>query len=118
MKYYMIIAKVKGADYLTKIKAASESAAEHQILEMGVAGKHTYGVTACMAYDDKAMQTDCFIYSALQAIPVSMNELCEIIRQHNDSIREKDAAEDRIIEIEKQIRDLTEELNKAKAIIG
>ena len=118
MKAYMIIAQVDGIDYLTKIKADSNSAAEHRILDMGVCGKHTYGVPYCTAYDEKAMQTDCFIYSALQAKPVSMNELCEIIRQQNASIREKDAAEDRIIEIEKQIRDLSEELKKAKEIIG
>lgn len=118
MKVFMIIATVNGIDYLTKIKADSEIAAEHRILDMGVCGKHTYGVLYCMAYDDKAMHTDCFIYAALQAKPVSMNELCEIIRQQNASIREKDAAEDRIIKIEKQIRDLTEELNNAKAIVG
>ena len=118
MKTFMIIAQVNGIDYLTKIKADSASAAEHRVLDMGVAGKHTYGVTYCMAYDEEAMKTDCFIYSALQANPVSMNELCEIIREQNDSIREKDAAEDRIIQIEKQIRDLKEELQKAKEIIG
>lgn len=118
MNTFMIIAQVNGIYYLTKIKADSKGAAVHRVLNMGVAGKHTYGVTYCMAYDEKEVHTDFFIDSALQAKPVSMYELCDIIRQQNASIRKKDAAEDRIIEIEKQIRDLKEELQKAKEIIG
>lgn len=118
MKAYMIIATVNGIDYLTKLNAESESSAEHAVLNLSICGKHTYGVTACMAYDDKAMKYDTFIYSALQAKAVSFDELKELIEKRNAEIREKDAAEERIAQIEKQMKELTEELAKAREILA
>ena len=118
MKAYMIIATVNGIDYLTKLNAESESSAEHAVLNLSICGKHTYGVTACMAYDDKAMKYDHFIYSALQAKAVSFDELKELIEKRNAEIREKDAAEERIAQIEKQMKQLKEELAEARAILA
>ena len=42
MKNYMVIARIKGVDYLTKVEAESEYNAEHKILDLGICGKHDY----------------------------------------------------------------------------
>ena len=118
MKDYMIIATVNGIDYLTKLKADSESTAEHAVLNLSICAKHTYGVTACMAYDDETMKYDTYIYRALAAKVVSLDELKEIIEKRNAELREKDAAEERIAHIEKQMKELTEELAKAREILA
>lgn len=118
MKAYMIIATVNGIDYLTKLNAESESSAEHAVLNLSICGKHTYGVTACMAYDDNAMKYDTFIYSALSAKAVSFDELKEIIDKRNKEIAEKDAAEERIRQIEKQMKQLAAELEEARAVLA
>ena len=117
MKAYMIIATVNGIDYLTKLNAESENSAEHAVLNLSICGRHTYGVTACMAYDDKSMKYDHFIYSALQAKAFSFDELKKLIEKRNAEIREKDEAEDRIAQIEMQMKQLSEELEKSKAIL-
>lgn len=118
MKAYMIIATVNEIDYLAKLNAESESAAENAVLNLSVCGKHTYGVTACMAYDADAMKYDTFVYRAINANPVSFDMLKEIIEKRNAEIREKDAAEKRISQIEKEMKALQEELAEAKAILA
>lgn len=118
MKNYMIIAKVNGNDYLTKVSAESESGAEHAVLDLSVSGRHEYAVTACMAYDTAAMKDDTFVYHAIEAIPISFAELKAIIEKRNAEIREKDAAEERIKAIEKQMKDLQNQLAEAKAILA
>lgn len=118
MNIYMIIATVNGIDYLTKVNAESESSAEHMVLDLSVCGKHTYGVTACMAYGADAMKYDTFIYNAINANPVSFEMLKEIIEKRNAEILEKDAAEERIRAIEKQMKDLQKQLEEAKAILA
>ena len=118
MKNFMIIATVNNNDYLTKVHAESESAAEHMILDLSVCGRHTYGVTACMAYDSDAMKYDQFRYSAISANPVSFEALKEIIEKRNAEILEKDAAEEAIKRIEKQMKELQNQLAEAKAILA
>ena len=118
MKTYMIIATVNGVDYLTRVNAESESGAEHTILDLSVCGKHDYRVTASMAYDDKAMKTDTFIYNALNALPIGFNALTALIEKRNPKILEKDAAEERIRAIEKQMVDLQKQLDEAKTILA
>lgn len=114
--YYMVIATINDIDYLSKIEAESLSAAEHAILDLSVCGKHTYGVTACTAYSAVEMKLETFVYYAFGANPVSFNELKEIIKERNAEILEKDAAEERITKIEKQMKELQKELEEAKAI--
>ena len=118
MKQFMIIAKVKDTEYLTRVNAESEISAEHMILDLSVCGRHTYGVTACMAYDAKAMKYDTFIYSALSATLVDFETLTQIISNRNAEILEKDAAERRIKEIEESIKQLQEELEEARRIFN
>lgn len=116
--YYIVIAAVNNIYYLTKIGAESLSAAEHAILDLSVCGKHTYGVTACSAYSAVEMKSDAFIGHALSANPVSFDELKEIIKKRNAEILEKDAAEEKISMIEKQMKKLQKELEEAKAIFA
>lgn len=118
MTAYMIIATVNGNDYLTKVSAESESGAEHAVLDLSVSGRHEYAVTACMAYDTKAMKYDTFVYHAIGATPISFEALKEIIEKKNAEILEKDAAERRIAEIEKEMQNLKKELEEAKAILA
>lgn len=117
MTGYMVIAKVNGVEYLTKVFAESEYNAEHKILDQGICGKHLYGVDACMAYNTKAMKTDTFIYNAIIAEPIAYESLIEIINYRNEEIKKQDEAENRIFEIEKQMKALQAELDKAKAIL-
>lgn len=118
MKAYMIIAEVNGTAYLTKVHAESESSAEHAALDLGICGKHAYGVTGCMAFDEDAMKYDTFIYAALHSTPVGFDDLKKIVEKRNAEIREKDEAEERIYQIEKQMKKLEEELAKAKEILS
>ena len=115
---YMVIAKVRNSWYMTKVEASNQCGAEHFILDMGICGHHEYGVEAATAYDAKAMKTDSFIGMALSANPVSLVELAEIIEANNARIKAKDEAEDRIREIEKQMKTLAEELEAAKRILA
>ena len=118
MKAFMIIATVNGIDYLTKVSAETESGAEHAVLDLSVCGRRTYGVTACMAYGTDSMKYDTFIYGAINANPVSFDELKTIIEKRNSEIREHDAAEERVAAIEKQMKDLQKQLEEAKAILA
>lgn len=118
MKTYMMIVEVNGVNYLTRINAESESNAEHTILDLSVCGKHEYSVTACMAFDDKAMKTDTFIYNAINALPTRFNTLVDLIEKRNAEILEKDAAEEKLRAIEKQMKDLQKELDETRKILA
>lgn len=118
MKAFMVIARVNDIDYLVKVNADSESAAEHTILDRSYCGRHDYGVTACMAYGEKAMKTDTFIVNALNANPVGFAELTEIIDARNVTIRTRDEAERRVEEIKAQMERLEKELAEAQAILA
>lgn len=112
MKAYMVIAKVNGIDYLTKVNAESESGAEHVILDLGYCGRHAYGVEACQAFDVDMMKTECFRYAAIAAEPVSFLALKEIIDLRNDFIKQKDETEDKIRETKRQIEVLQKQLEQ------
>lgn len=115
---YIVMAKVNGIDYLTSVTAETTIGAEHKVLDLGICGKHTYGVTGCTAYDINDMKYDSFRYHAILSNPVSFEELTSIIEKYNAEIREKDEAEARIEEIEKQMKALADEMAKAKAILA
>ena len=116
MKDYMVIATVNGIDYMTKVNASSELGAEHAVLDRSICGRHTYGVTACQAFDVEMMKTDCFRFRAISSEVVSSNELFEIIDKRNAEIKAKDDAEDLIRENEKKIKELQMQLEEAKKI--
>lgn len=115
---YIVIATVNKRDYLTRVEAESLLSAEHMILDRGICTSIGYGVDAAMAYDSKSMKTDCFIGAALAAEPIDYYKLIDVIEIHNECVREKAAAHDRIIEIEKQMKELAKELESAKKIVA
>lgn len=117
MEKYMVIAKVNGTDYLTRVNAASEIIAEHLILDWGRCSKFGYGVEACMAYNFEAMQTETFRGHALNAEPVSFSELKTIVAERNAELIMKEQAESEIEKIEKEINRLTERLAENKKIL-
>ena len=114
---YIVMAKVNGIDYLTSVTAETALGAEHKVLDLGICGRHTYGVTGCTAYDINDMKYDSFRYHAILSNPVSLEELTSIIEKHNAEIRERDEAEERIRQIEQQMKALEDEMAKAKAIL-
>ena len=114
MNDYMVIAKVGTTDYLTKVRSDSLYSAEHKILDLGICGKHTYGVTSCNAYDDKTITSENFLFSAFYSQPVTFNNLKEIIERRNDEIIRSDEKEKRIAELEVQIKNLQSELELLK----
>lgn len=102
---YLVIAYVDGKSYLARITADSALRAEHVILDAGVCGQYgDYAVTSAHAFDRETMRTDTFIGEALDALPVSLEELDEIVEARNATIREQDKARDTIAR-EMEIRD-------------
>lgn len=102
---YMVIAYVDGTSYLTRVSADSAMQAEHIILDAGVCGQYDdYTVNSAHAFDRETMRTDTFIGEALDALPVSLEELDEIVEARNATIREQDKARDTIAR-EMKIRD-------------
>lgn len=118
MERYIVIAGINGKDYMVNVPATSLLNAEHIVMDRGICGRHEYTVEGCMAFGIKEMKTDCFIGMALNAKTVSLTELFEIIEKRNAQIKEKDKTEDRIKEIEKQMAQLTAELEEAKKILA
>lgn len=116
---YMVIVNIMNNKYLTKVSGVSSlSGAEHKILDLGICGRHEYGVAGATAYDAVGMKTDTFLWQAMSADPISLEQLTEIIEANNARIKAKDEAEDRIREIEKQMKALAEELEAAKRIVA
>lgn len=107
---YMVIASVNGVGYLTRLVANSLSAAEHQILDAGICGRHEYGVESCMAFNHDTMMTECFINSALNVERmVDLDTLLDIIDKNNDRIRradQRETARDEVDRLKKRIAEL------------
>ena len=118
MKNYMVITRIGGNDYMVKVQAESLCSAEHQILDMGICGRNEYGVDGAQAFGAEEMKTGCFIQMALTSETISMDELETIISERNARIKAQDEAEDRIREIEKQMKKLAEELEAAKKVLA
>ena len=114
MKNYMVITRIGGNDYMVKVQAESLCSAEHQILDMGICGRHEYGVDGAQAFGAEEMKTGCFIQMALTSETISMDELETIISERNARIK----AKDRIREIEEQMKKLAEELEAAKKVLA
>lgn len=117
MENYIIIANVGGVNYMTKVEASNLYHAEHKILDLGICGKHEYGVDGCVAYGYEAIKTETFASYALNAEPIALDALRVKIEVRNAEIRQRDYAEKRIIEIEKKIEKLKAELEENKKLI-
>jgi len=117
MKNYMVIARIKGVDYLTKVEAESEMSAEHKILDLGICGQKEYSVESCMAYNFDMMKTETFRGHALNAEPITLEALIVKIEVRNFEIRERDNARKKIERIQKQIKELEKQLEENKKIL-
>ncbi len=113
---YMVIARVNGVDYLTRIEADSDLQAEHLILDEGICGRHEYGVSACTAFNSLAMLSEYFKTVALNADRmVDLDTLLDIIDKNNDRIRradQREKAQDEVEELKKRIHELEQFLKK------
>lgn len=113
---YMVIARVNGVDYLTRVEADSNLQAEHIILDEGICGRHEYGVSACTAYNGVDMGTDFFTTVALNADRiVDLDTLFDIIDKNNDRIRradQRETARDEIDKLKKRIHELEQLLKE------
>lgn len=114
MTNYMVIAGVRNVNFLVKVQATSLLAAEHMILDLGICGRHDYGVSGAQAFGAEEMKTDTFIFYALDAKTITFSELKKVIEEYNEEIRQADAKEKRIDEIEKEMKKLQAELEKLK----
>lgn len=110
MERYMVIATINGKDFMCSVDATSAYAAEHVILDLGICGKHKYGVEACMAFDKDSVKTDTFIGAMLSANTVSWAEIVDIIDERNAEIHASDEAEARIAEIDKLVEEHKKEI--------
>lgn len=102
---------------LTKVIADSNSSAEHMILDLGISGKHHYGVEACCAYDVDECNTDCFIGAMIHSDTISFSDLAVLIEDANARIAYEDMMEAEIVkqraliaDIKRRIESLQEEL--------
>ena len=112
MKNYFVIADVNNISYMVKVSAESLAGAEHFIIDKGYCGKHTYGVTAAMAFDTKSMKTDTFIGMAIDAKLIALDDFEKIIDERNEEIKNADEKERRINELKKAIKSMSDELNE------
>lgn len=116
--HYMVIARVAGRDYLTRVVAASLAGAEHEVLDVGYVGKGgKASVEACQAFGVKEVKTDYFAYNALDAEPIGLQTLKGIILDRNEAIRNAERAAVRIVEIEQAMEMLEAELEKARDLV-
>lgn len=113
---FLVVAKVKGSNYLVNVTANSLLDAEHAILDMGVCGKHCYSVQSAHAFDIKTMKTDVFIMSAISCSTVSFVEISDIIIKRNSEILAADKAEENISAIKNKIKLLQAELDSAQQL--
>ena len=103
--------------FITKVIAESNSSAEHMIIDLGISGKHHYGVEACCAYGNDNCNTDCFIGALIHSEPINFDDLVVLIEDANARIAYEDMLEAEIVkqraliaDIKRRIESLKEEL--------
>lgn len=117
MKAFAVFATVNDKRYFTKVFAKSALGAEHKILDMGICGRHEYGVQSCIAFDESGMKTDTAVAMLFNSELININELAQIIEARNKAIKASDEAEDRVDEIKKELKRLQAELKEAEGRI-
>lgn len=117
MNKYLVVAIVAGKNYLVNVEATSNYKAEHEILDRGVCGRHSYGVEGAQAFGKDELNSDTFKWMALNSKTVSMTELMEIINANNSNIILRDYEEKVIEESEKKIEELQRTIETARETI-
>lgn len=85
---YLVITKVDGKEYITKVEATSMLDAEMSVRLLGQAVGDTHSVDTAFAYDMDLMKAPIFIKRALRCETVSMKELQCIIEKRTMDIME------------------------------
>lgn len=112
MENFFVICTVNSVNYLTNVKAETNLSAEHKILDLGICGKHEYGVTGAQAFTQNETKLNSFTDMIQNCECISYDELAQIIENVNDTIRKKDRIEKLIIDKTNKIKELTEELTE------
>lgn len=110
---YMVIAKVGDVNYLTAVSAESACAAEHVLLDEGIAVPApapigTYTCQGAQAFSREDMQTGCFADMVLDAEPIGLLDIIELIRRLNRIVENYHHAE-------RAYLSASEELQKAQS---
>lgn len=108
MENFFVICTVNSVNYLTNVKAETNLSAEHKILDLGICGKHEYGVTGAQAFTQNETKLNSFTDMIQNCECISYDELAQIIENVNDTIRKKDRIEKLIIDKTNKIKELTE----------
>ena len=102
-----VVTRVAGKAYLIKTEAESMGGAESKILENAVCGAmNEYSIEAAQAFDEKSMKTDTFIWMALEAEPISMEDFKEIVEKRNEELIERKKAEEKLFADQRALDDL------------
>lgn len=115
MKKFFVICTVNSIKYLTNVEAESNLSAEHKILDLGICGKHEYGVTDAQAFTKNETKLNFFSDAIQNCECISYDELVQIIETVNDTIRKKDRIEKLIIDKTNKLKELTEELAELRS---
>ena len=119
VQWFMVIARVAGRDYLTKVAAGSCGGAEGVILGMDRSVRFgKAAVEACQAFDVKGVKTDCFAWMAVEAEPIGFEALKKIVEDRNEAIAKAARAVERIAEIEEAMEMLEAELRQCESVAG
>ena len=82
MENFFVICTVNCINYPTNVKAETNLSAEHKILDLGICGKHEYGVTGAQAFTKKETKLNFFTDMIQNCECISYDELVQIIEQH------------------------------------
>lgn len=117
MKKFFVICTVNSIKYLTNIEIEAETtlSAENKILDLGICGKHEYGVTSAIAFSKNETKLSLFTDMIQDCQCISYDELAQIIETVNDTIRKKDRIEKLIIDKTNKLKELYEELTELKS---
>lgn len=95
---YMVIAAVGSVKYLTAVSAESACAAEHVLLDEGIAvpapaPMGTYTCQAALAFNRDDIRTEFFADEALDAQPIGLMDLIDLIQRLNRIVEDYRQAE-------------------------
>ena len=109
MKDFMIIAKVNGVEYLTKVSAESEGGAEHKILD-----DVYYGVETCQAFSMQELGTEIFASLSANCETISFAEMQHRASCYKCNLEMIDEKKAKIAELKKAVGRYEYEIKIAK----
>lgn len=110
-----VVTRVANKTYLVKVDAETMGGAERQILDKAVCGISEYSIEAAQAFDAESMKTDTFIWMALEAEPITMQQFDEIVEKRNEEVLARRQAQETISRNEREIEELRRRINQLSA---